>query len=72
MPAYKDDERGTWFVKFQYKNWKDEKKWVTKRGFKTKREALQWEKEYRLKQQGSIEMSFEDFVNVYREDRRPD
>ena len=71
MPAYKDDERGTWFVKFQYKNWKDEKKWITKRGFKTKREALQWEKEYRLKQQGSIEMSFEDFVNVYREDRAP-
>ena len=30
MPAYKDDERNTWFVKFQYKNWKDEKKWITK------------------------------------------
>lgn len=71
MPAYKDDERNTWFVKFQYKNWKNEKKWVTKRGFKTKREALQWEKEYQLKQQGSIEMSFADFVNVYREDRTP-
>ena len=71
MPAYKDDERNTWFVKFQYKNWKDEKKWVTKRGFKTKREALQWEKEFQLQQQGSIEMSFADFVNVYREDRIP-
>ena len=71
MPAYKDDERNTWFIKFQYKNWKNEKKWITKRGFKTKREALQWEKEYQLKRQGSIEMSFADFVNVYREDRTP-
>ena len=71
MPAYKDDDRNTWFVKFQYKNWKNEKKWITKRGFKTKREALQWEKEYQLKQQGSIEMAFSDFVNVYREDRTP-
>ena len=71
MPAYKDDERNTWFVKFQYKNWKNEKKWITKRGFKTKREALQWEKEFQLQQQGSIEMSFADFVNVYREDRTP-
>ena len=71
MPAYKDDERNTWFIKFQYKTWKNEKKWVTKRGFKTKREALQWEKEFQLQQQGSIEMSFTDFVNVYREDRTP-
>lgn len=71
MPAYKDDERNTWFVKFQYKNWKDEKKWITKRGFKTKREALQWEKEFQLQQQGSIEMSFADFVKVYHEDRTP-
>ena len=71
MPAYKDDERNTWFVKFKYKNWNNEEKWVTKRGFRTKREALQWEKEFQLQQQGSIEMSFADFVQVYREDRTP-
>ena len=71
MPVYKDDKRNTWFVKFQYKNWKDEKKWITKRGFKTKREALQWEKEFQLQQQGSVEMNFTDFVKVYREDRIP-
>ena len=71
MPAYKDAERNTWYVKFQYKNWKDERKWVTKRGFKTRRDALQWEREFQLQQQGSIEMSFADFVNVYREDRVP-
>ncbi|MBR4291327.1 MAG: site-specific integrase [Oscillospiraceae bacterium] len=71
MPAYKDEERGTWHVKFQYKNWKNEKKWITKRGFKTKREALQWEKDYLLQRNGSVEMSFADFVNIYRADRAP-
>lgn len=71
MPAYKDPDRNTWFAKFQYKNWKNEKKWVTKRGFKTKREALQWEKDFLLQQEGSVDMSFADFVNVYRQDRTP-
>lgn len=71
MPAYKDPERNTWYVKFQYKNWKNEKKWITKRGFKTKRDALQWENEFHLKQQGNIEMSFSDFIMIYREDRDP-
>lgn len=69
MSAYKDTERNTWYVKFQYKNWMNEKKWVTKRGFKTKREALQWEKDFHLQQEGSVEMCFSDFVKVYREDR---
>lgn len=71
MPAYKDAERNTWFVKFQYKDWKNERKWVTKRGFKTKREALQWEREFLLRKQGSLQMGFSDFVIVYREDRMP-
>ena len=71
MPAYKDAERNTWYVKFQYKNWKNERKWVTKRGFKTKREALQWERETLLQLQGSLEMSFANFVKAYREDCAP-
>ena len=71
MPAYKDFERNTWFVKFQYKNWKNERKWVTKRGFKTKRDALQWETEYRLQLQGSLAMTFANFVNIYRTNQEP-
>ena len=42
MSAYKDDQRGTWFAKFCYKDWQGEKKWITKRGFATKREAVQY------------------------------
>ena len=29
MSAYKDDQRGTWFAKFCYKDWQGEKKWIT-------------------------------------------
>lgn len=71
MAAYKDQKRNTWFAKFQYKNWSGEQKWVTKRGFATKREALQYERDFMARQSGSLDMTFTDFVKVYREDRGP-
>ena len=33
MPAYKEKDRNTWTVKIKHKNWNDQIKWVTKRGF---------------------------------------
>ena len=69
MPAYKEKDRNTWTVKFKHKNWSDETKWVTKRGFATKREALQYERDFLARQSGNLDMSFAAFVNVYREDR---
>lgn len=71
MPAYKDEKRGTWFVQCRIKTWDNKTKSTTKRGFKTKREALQWEREFLLKQAGSNEMLFSDFVEVYKNDRLP-
>ena len=70
MPAYKDNN-GTWFVKFRYKNWKDEIKDKMKRGFATKREALQWERDFMQRLCGSLDLTFREFVEVYREDRSP-
>ena len=43
MPAYKDSKTGTWFVKFYCKDWTGENKQIKKRGFATKREALDYE-----------------------------
>ena len=43
MPAYKDSKTGTWFVKFYCKDWTGENKQIKKRGFVTKREALDYE-----------------------------
>ena len=69
MPAYKEKDRNTWTVKFQYKNWKGTKKWVTKRELATKRDALQYERDFLARQSGNLDMSFAAFVTVYREDR---
>lgn len=46
MPAYKDSVTGTWFVKFYSKNWTGENRQIKKRGFATKREALEFERNY--------------------------
>ena len=69
MPAYKEEDRNTWTVKFKHKNWNGETKWVTKRGFVTKRDALQYERDFLARQSGNLDMSFATFVEVYREDR---
>ena len=71
MPVYKDAKRGTWYVKFSHKDWLGDTKWVTKRGFATKRDAAQWERDYQLRSSGSVDMTFADFVKVYRQDRHP-
>lgn len=49
MPAYKDSKTGTWFVKFYCKDWTGENKQIKKRGFATKREALDYERNYKIR-----------------------
>lgn len=69
MPAYKDKK--TWYVKFRYKDWRGEYVYKTKRGFKTKKEAQEWETQYKLKMSGSTEMTLKDFVARYKEELYP-
>ena len=71
MPAYKDTKTGTWYAKFAYKDWKGNTKWTTKRGFTTKREATQYENEFKLHIAGDMDMTFQEFVKVYQEDHYP-
>ena len=46
MSAYKDTKQGTWYVSFRYIDWTGKKTQKLKRGFKTKKEALNYEKEF--------------------------
>ena len=71
MPAYRDKKNNTWYAQFNYKNWKGETKFTTKRGFLTKREAVEYEREFKLHIAGNLDMTFEEFVKVYREDTYP-
>ena len=43
MPAYKDGNSGMWRSQFYYTDWTGKKRKKNKRGFKTKKEALQYE-----------------------------
>ena len=45
MSVRKDEKRGTWLVKLHYTNHDGETIDSTKRGFKTKAEALAWERD---------------------------
>lgn len=72
MPAYRDESGNkTWYCRFYYTNWKGEKLTKKKRGFLTKKEALKWEKEFLNQHSESIEMSFREFFELYKRDRKP-
>ena len=70
MPAYKDSKTGTWFVKFYCKDWTGENKQIKKRGFATKREALDYERNYKIRQENNLDMTFGEFWKLYIEDMK--
>lgn len=71
MPVYKNEKTNKWYVKVFYKNWKNEYKWTTKRGFNTKKEAIAWEREFQMTKAGDMSMRFGEFAKLYEEDIRP-
>ena len=68
MQAYKDNTKGTWYVSFYFENWKGETERKLKRGFKTKREALVWERSFKMQKEKDFDMLFSDFVKIYKRD----
>lgn len=68
MPAYKDKSTGKWYCQIYYQDRDGNNKQKKKRGFKTKREALEFESDFKKKHKGSISMKFKDFVEVYLKD----
>mgnify|MGYP000046124496 CR=1 FL=1 len=66
--SYKDSKTGTWFVKFYCKDWTGENKQIKKRGFATKREALDYERNYKIRQENNLDMTFGEFWKLYTED----
>ncbi len=71
MAVSKDDERGTWTSRVRYKDWKGETHIHKKRGFKTKKEAQEYERQFLFMKSKDLNMSFADFVDVYMEDKKP-
>ena len=70
MSAYKDKKQGTWYVSFRYIDWTGKKTQKLKRGFKTKKEALNYEKEFIRKTAADMKMEMNSFIQVYFEDKK--
>lgn len=71
MAAYKDEVRGTWYVSFHYTNWTGKDCRKVKRGFKTKREAVEWENHFNMKDSSNLDMTLGEFFEVCTEDMQP-
>ena len=71
MAVIKNKKTGMWEVRTYYKDMTGERKQKTKRGFAKKSEALEWERNFKLKENQSISMSFQSFVDIYLMDLEP-
>ena len=71
MSVYKDKERDSWYVSFHYYDWTSKNCRKLKRGFKTRREAVEWERHFRMKEAANLDMTFRDFVEEYEIDMKP-
>ena len=70
MAVYKEEKTNTWRVIYRYTDWTGERKQSQKRGFKTKREALAWEREQLNKPTADLDMTFASFVEQYTADMK--
>lgn len=71
MPAYKDKNTGQWYVMTQFTDWHGDRKQKCKRGFETKKEALDWEHTFHLQNGSNLDMTFEAFFELYEKTMRP-
>ena len=71
MAAFKNKDNGSWYVQFRYIDWRGEHQQKLKRGFATKREAQEWEREFLMQKQADVNMTFESFVALYEKDIKP-
>ena len=70
MPVYKDEARNTWYCSFYYKDWIGQRKLKKKRGFKTQREAKEFEREFLLIHSNDPNILFSSLVELYFTDAK--
>lgn len=68
MSVYKNEKRGTYFCSFYYTDWTGKRKRKKKEGFKRKKDAADFEREFLNKQSNNTDINFENLVSIYLED----
>ncbi len=69
MSVNKDPSgNGNWLVSVRFSDHQGKVKQKCKRGFKTKREGLEWEREFMRQSHTNLDMTFQSFIEIYTED----
>ncbi len=68
MPVYKDKKTNTWYCKFYYEDYTGAKKQKFKRGFKLKKEAQEYEKQFLVLHSEDNTMLFSALIKDYKRD----
>jgi len=68
MSVTKDSKTNRWMSQVRVKDWTGKIIHKKKRGFQTKKEALQWERDFVKQSTGSLGMIFADFIELYLKD----
>lgn len=68
MAVFKENKSWTAFIR--YKNWKGDTCQKRKKGFKTKHEAQEYEREFLLQAEKDMDMTFEQFFELYSKDNQ--
>lgn len=71
MTVIKNTKTNMYEVRTYYKDLMGERKQKTKRGFKRKCDAQEWERQFKMKQDTDLNMSFGSFVKLYLADIKP-
>lgn len=66
MGVYKEGKN--WKAQVYYKDWQGNRKRKQKRGFRTKGEAKEWERDFLQQQTQSVEIEFGNFLELYYKD----
>ena len=66
MGVYKEGKN--WKVQVYYKDWQGNRKRKQKRGFRTKGEAKEWERDFLQQQTQSVDIEFGNFLELYYKD----
>lgn len=68
MPVYKDEKRGSWFASFYFTDVSGLKRRKKKEGFKTRKEALEFERDFSIQSDSGPRLLFDDLLSLYIED----
>lgn len=68
MPVYKDEKRGSWFASFYYIDASGLRKRKKKEGFRTRKDALEFERDFALQTETGPKILFDDLLVLYMED----